>query len=298
MTAAEPPTRSAPPPPQRLPGDRPGAFPTPEEPANGRTDPGSTAGALGFDLLAEVARPEADPCDLACAAAPGYAVGDLSAPEAVWLLGHTATCGYCAGEVGGYRRVATALDRLADVLVTKPAPRFRCETCRAGFGRVASPLGELFVAATEAGVCEVGFAVYESEDAFRARLEARGLTPERDQAAIGAVAGELGEYFAGHRDRFETPLDFSGVTPFTRSVLNATAEVPFGQLRTYRDIATQLGNPGATRAVGNALGRNPIPVIVPCHRIVRSDHSLGGYTGGVGIKERLLSLEGAYLGSA
>ena len=294
MTAAEPPTRSAPPPPHRLPGDQPGAFPAPDEPANAGPE-SATGGALGFDLLAAVRRPEADPCDLACAAAPGYAVGDLSAPEAVWLLGHTATCGFCAGEVGGYRRVGNALDRLADVLVTKAPPRFRCETCRAGFGRVASPLGELFVAATEAGVCEVGFAFQESEDAFRARLEARGLAPERDQAAVDPIAGELGEYFAGRRDRFETPLDFSGVTPFTRDVLTATAAVPFGQLRTYRDIATSLGNPGATRAVGNALGRNPLPVVVPCHRIVRSDHTLGGYTGGLHIKQHLLALEGVTL---
>ncbi|MEA2584044.1 MAG: methylated-DNA-[protein]-cysteine S-methyltransferase, partial [Thermomicrobiales bacterium] len=87
----------------------------------------------------------------------------------------------------------------------------------------------------------------------------------------------------------------SGVSPFTRSVLTATAEVPYGRLSTYRDIAQQVGRPSATRAVGNALGRNPIPVIVPCHRIVRSDASLGGYTGGLEIKERLLSLEGVYL---
>jgi methylated-DNA-[protein]-cysteine S-methyltransferase len=81
-------------------------------------------------------------------------------------------------------------------------------------------------------------------------------------------------------------------------VLKATAEVPFGHLTSYRGIAERIGQPGATRAVGNALGRNPIPVIIPCHRIVRSDSSLGGYTGGIQIKEKLLALEGALLPTA
>jgi methylated-DNA-[protein]-cysteine S-methyltransferase len=103
----------------------------------------------------------------------------------------------------------------------------------------------------------------------------------------------LAEYFSGKRSRFQVPLDYSGLTPFTRSVLDATAEVPFGELRTYRQIAERVGRPRATRAVGNALHRNPIPVIIPCHRIVRSDASIGGYGGGVAIKEQLLHLEGA-----
>jgi methylated-DNA-[protein]-cysteine S-methyltransferase len=80
--------------------------------------------------------------------------------------------------------------------------------------------------------------------------------------------------------------------PFQRAVLEATASVPFGHVDTYAGIARRIGNPKATRAVGNALGRNPIPVIVPCHRVIRSDASLGGYTGGLNIKEHLLNLEG------
>jgi methylated-DNA-[protein]-cysteine S-methyltransferase len=80
--------------------------------------------------------------------------------------------------------------------------------------------------------------------------------------------------------------------PFQRAVLEATASVPFGHVDTYAGIARRIGKPKATRAVGNALGRNPIPVIVPCHRVIRSDASLGGYTGGLNIKEHLLSLEG------
>ena len=111
-------------------------------------------------------------------------------------------------------------------------------------------------------------------------------------AAIEMASRQLEEYFGGRRDEFDVPLDLAGISPFTQSVLAATTAVPFGHLATYRDIAEQIGAPRATRAVGNALGRNPIPVIVPCHRIVRSDATIGGYTGGLGIKKRLLALEG------
>ncbi len=118
---------------------------------------------------------------------------------------------------------------------------------------------------------------------------------EPDCAVVSNAARQLHEYFGGHRERFDLPLDFTGVSPFTRTVLEATTEVPFGRLDTYRGIASRVGKPSATRAVGNALGRNPIPVVVPCHRIVRSDASLGGYTGGLQIKQRLLALEGVTL---
>ena len=83
--------------------------------------------------------------------------------------------------------------------------------------------------------------------------------------------------------------------PFQRAVLEATAGVPFGRVDTYAGIARKIGKPGATRAVGNALGRNPIPVIVPCHRVIRSDATIGGYTGGLDIKQHLLSFEGIVL---
>ena len=163
---------------------------------------------------------------------------------------------------------------------------------------IESPVGPLRVAVSDAGVCEIGFAVNESEADFRTRLVERGFAPaacledDLGPEGVARVTRQLDEYFGGKRDRFDIPLDFSGVSPFTRSVLTATAAVPFGRLATYREIAARIGSPSACRAVGNALGRNPIPVIVPCHRIVRSDASLGGYTGGLGIKERLLEIEG------
>jgi methylated-DNA-[protein]-cysteine S-methyltransferase len=245
---------------------------------------------------------------------PAHIVGDLTPPEDAWLLAHTGDCNYCRNVLYRYERVDEMLDRLQHHLDPLPAPPpFRPpavpRTARprgvatvvqryASYGTIESPIGPLRVAVSDAGVCEIGFAVNESEDEFRTRLEERGFRPkaclESDLGPEGVarVTRQLEEYFGGKRDRFDLPLDFSGVSPFTKSVLTATAAVPFGHLATYRDIATKIGAPGATRAVGNALGRNPIPVIVPCHRIVRSDHTLGGYTGGPGIKERLLDIEG------
>jgi len=160
---------------------------------------------------------------------------------------------------------------------------------------IDSPVGPLRIAVSDVGVAEVSFTGSESEEAFRRRVLARGfdLVPAGALATgIEPVTAQLAEYFGGQRNRFDLPIDFGGITPFTRSVLDATATVPFGELATYGDIAARIGSPGASRAVGNALGRNPIPVIVPCHRIVRSDSSIGGYTGGIAIKERLLAIEG------
>jgi O-6-methylguanine DNA methyltransferase len=191
-----------------------------------------------------------------------------------------------------YERLDDLLDHLHQVAAeAPPVPRVLSRP-RAAYGHIDSPIGPLFIAVTEKGVTEIGFAGQKSDADFRDQLEDRGLRPIPDATAIERVAGQLREYFAGRRNRFQVPLDFYGVTPFTRSVLDATAEIPFGQVRTYRQIAQQVGKPGATRAVGNALNRNPIAVIVPCHRIIRSDSSLGGYGGGPEIKQRLLSLEG------
>jgi methylated-DNA-[protein]-cysteine S-methyltransferase len=240
-------------------------------------------------------QPDSDPCDVACEAMPGFVIGDLNQRDSGWLVDHTQTCSYCRRMLDSYERLDNVLDRLNQVVTNDlpaPPPFAIPSSRRAGYGRIDSPLGPLFIAASEAGVCEIGFGVSENESVFQHHLEERGFRPVADWNAIAGVARQLREYFGGQRDRFEVPLDFSGVSPFTRSVLTATAQIPYGSLSTYRDIAQQVGRPSATRAVGNALGRNPIPVIVPCHRVIRSDHSLGGYTGDLEIKERLLSLEG------
>jgi len=105
------------------------------------------------------------------------------------------------------------------------------------------------------------------------------------------LLAELDEYFAGRRRRFEVEVDLSPLTPFQRRVLTATARVAYGEVTTYRDVARKAGNEQASRAAGGALGANPIPIVVPCHRIVATDGSLGGYAGGLAAKRRLLALE-------
>ena len=265
-------------------------------------------------ILQAAEQPNVDPCDIACDAMPAHLIGDLTPREDAWLLAHTNRCTYCRNVLHRYHRIDDMLDRLqryVDPLPVPPPFRLPAPTRtpqsrsvaparqrRASYGTIESPIGPLRVAVSDAGVCEIGFAANEGEAAFRARLEERGFAPaaclESDLGPEGMaqVTRQLQEYFGGKRDRFDIPIDFSGVSPFTKSVLTATAAVPFGQWSTYREIAAKIGSPGASRAVGNALGRNPIPVIGPCHRIVRSDATLGGYTGGLGIKERLLEIEG------
>lgn len=249
----------------------------------------------GPQLAAVASNPEVDPCDLACDAMPGYVCGDLTQPDTSWLLTHTAHCGYCNRMLKGYERLDDVLDDLNEVAAEAPPLASVLQVPHAAFGRVDSPVGPLWIAVTDKGVAEISFASRQPEKEFRRNLEDRGLLPVPDAGAVARIADQLREYFEGRRDRFEVPLDFSGVSPFTRAVLDATAAIQFGQVRTYRQIAQQVGKPGATRAVGNALHRNPIPLIIPCHRIVRSDASLGGYAGGPEIKQKLLSHEGVSL---
>ena len=106
-----------------------------------------------------------------------------------------------------------------------------------------------------------------------------------------ATENELRAYLDGKLRIFTTPYDLRGLSPFTRAVLRAAAKIPYGEVRSYRWIAERLGMPEAARAVGNALGRNPIPIIIPCHRVVRADGSVGGYALGPAWKKRLLKLE-------
>ena len=109
---------------------------------------------------------------------------------------------------------------------------------------------------------------------------------------LSSCASQLEEYFAGERDTFDLPLAAGG-TEFQRAVWAALADIPYGELRSYRDIATAIDKPAAVRAVGAANGRNPLPIVVPCHRVIGSDGSLTGFAGGLEAKTRLLQLEGA-----
>ena len=158
---------------------------------------------------------------------------------------------------------------------------------------VDSPLGELTVAATPAGLVRVAYLRGRSQDDvledLAAKLSPRVLeAPER----LDEVRRELDEYFEGQRKAFDLPIDWSLTHGFTRRVLGATARIPYGEVGTYAAVAGAAGSPRAVRAAGNALGSNPMPIVVPCHRVVRTGGALGGYTGGIDRKEFLLRLEG------
>jgi len=156
-----------------------------------------------------------------------------------------------------------------------------------------SPLGTLLLAATPRGLVRLAYVDFEDEDEVLEEL-ARKLSPRLLVAPrkLDEPRRELDQYFSGARRRFDVPIDWQLTRGFARRVLQATANIPFGETSTYKGVATEAGNPRAFRAAGNALGSNPIPIIVPCHRILHSGGGLGGYTGGLDRKRVLLAVEG------
>ena len=135
-----------------------------------------------------------------------------------------------------------------------------------------TPIGRLGVVVKQERVCEVRFGEHSLDD--------------------DTVTQQLREYFAGQRREFDLPLDLSGVTPFRAEVLRELSKVPYGETTTYAELARAVGNPKAVRAVGSACATNPLPILIPCHRVLRADGSLGGYRGGEAAKRFLLRLEG------
>lgn len=249
------------------------------------------------NLALSASRPDVDECDLCCDALPGYICGDLKVLDKQWIDEHTARCGYCQRQLSGFQRLDHLLTEFEQERVSEvKAPPFTRRTRQiAHYGTMESPLGVLLIAATDSGVVEIMFGRNTSTEEFLGHMVHRGFDPVPDQPAIQPIVKQLSEYFQGSRNVFDVPVDFSGLSPFAKDVLQATAAVPFGGVATYSEIARKIANPGASRAVGNALGRNPVPIILPCHRVVPADHSIGNYTGGVDIKVRLLSIEGALL---
>lgn len=154
-----------------------------------------------------------------------------------------------------------------------------------------SPLGPLYLARSEAGLCRLAIGV--TEDSFRARLPARAKS-SRNPDALREAQEQLIAYFDGCQVRFCLPVDLGEMTCFQQGVLRRACAIPAGELRSYGDIARDMGSPRASRAVGQALGRNPVPIVVPCHRVVGSDGRLTGYSGAGGIESKrwLLRLEG------
>jgi len=175
--------------------------------------------------------------------------------------------------------------------------RFRAAAAAEGLLDVAydiladTPIGPLLVGVTEYGVCRIWFDP-EPERNLETLARLHGPRVLRVSAPVDRVRRELDEYFAGRRTSFDVPVDLALTHGFTRKVLSATARIPFGSVITYREVAGRAGNPRASRAAGNALGSNPIPIVVPCHRVVHTGGGLGGYTGGIDRKIALLRLEG------
>ncbi|MDX6640909.1 MAG: methylated-DNA-[protein]-cysteine S-methyltransferase [Solirubrobacteraceae bacterium] len=160
---------------------------------------------------------------------------------------------------------------------------------------VDTPVGRLVAARTQHGLARLAYEDFNGGldavlEALADRLSPRIL--ERP-ARLDDVRRQLDEYFSGRRTDFDLPIDLAAVRgDFGRRILQACRTIPFGAVSTYRDMATRAGSARAVRAAGNALSANPIPIVVPCHRVVRTGGGLGGYTGGVQRKEQLLRLEG------
>ena len=160
------------------------------------------------------------------------------------------------------------------------------------WAELESPLGTMYVARSEAGLCRLMFGV--EEECFRDALPARART-RRNPDALRDEREQLDGYFDGSLRSFTLAVDLEQMTNFQQRVLRLTSAIPAGALRTYGQLARELGSPQASRAVGQALGRNPVPIVVPCHRVVGSDGRLTGYSGGDGVESKrwLLRLEGA-----
>ena len=179
-----------------------------------------------------------------------------------------------------------------------PAPPSLIETATTAglldvaYAELDSPLGKLLLAATPAGLVRLAYVDFEDEDAVLSEIAAR-VSPRvlAAPAQLDEPRRELDQYFTGERRAFELPIDWQLTRGFTRRVLEATAAIPYGSVASYREVATEAGSPRGSRAAGNALGSNPLPIVVPCHRVLHTGGGLGGYTGGVERKRTLLAIE-------
>ena len=166
------------------------------------------------------------------------------------------------------------------------------------YALVDTPVGQVVAAQTRRGLACLSYLDFHGNlDAVVERLSA-GLSPRilEAPARLDEVRRELDEYFEGRRRDFDLDIDWSLASEFGRRILKATAAIPFGEVSTYGKVAAQAGNPKASRAAGRALGANPIPIVVPCHRVVGTNGELTGYTGGLDRKVALLEIEGVVLG--
>lgn len=265
---------------------------------NPTSSPALTAqGSIPSNLAAQAASSATDPCDLAEAVMPDLVFGDLNQADEDWVRGHTITCNYCANVLHSLEHVCSALDECADDVCENAAARRPSATLCLGipearYGFMKSPVGDVLVAASDQGVVEISYLNHNGRHESLRELEQRGYLVYERQDRVRPVVDQLQEYFAHQRQTFDLPFDLGGITDFTRSVLERTVHIPYGKVQTYGEVASAIGKPKASRAVGNALGRNPVPVIIPCHRVILSSGAMGWYTGGPEIKRALLGIEG------
>jgi methylated-DNA-[protein]-cysteine S-methyltransferase len=190
-----------------------------------------------------------------------------------------------------------ALTEAAGLHPESPLPDVSAAAAAAGlldvaYAKLDSPLGTLLLAATPRGLVRIAYADFTGEDAvlegLADKVSPRVLLAPRK---LDEPRRELEEYLTGTRRDFDLALDWQLARGFGRRVLEATARIPYGSVSSYKQVAGEAGNPRASRAAGNALGANPLPIVVPCHRILHSGGGLGGYTGGLERKRLLLAVE-------
>jgi methylated-DNA-[protein]-cysteine S-methyltransferase len=185
--------------------------------------------------------------------------------------------------------------RMRDALAVRAAGENLVDVA---FERHETPLGTVLVGATAAGLVRIGLPSETEADVLQQladRVSPRVLRAPRP--SLTRTRRQLDEYFEGSRRRFELELDWQLARGFRREVLRATAEIPYGETSSYRAVAGRAGSPGAVRAAGTALATNPLPIVVPCHRVLRTGGALGAYRGGPAAKAMLLELEGTRAGT-
>ena len=157
-------------------------------------------------------------------------------------------------------------------------------------------LTNLQLAATDKGVCCINFSKSSNLDSFIQKIENKYSIPVKENdSAFSEISEKLIRYFAGQKVSFKGDVDLLQGTDFQKKVWEQVSRIEYGQFKTYKQIAIDLNNPKAIRAVGTANGANPVPILIPCHRVISSDGGLGGYSGGLDVKDALLRLEGAVI---
>jgi O-6-methylguanine DNA methyltransferase len=227
--------------------------------------------------------------------------GRLAVTQTRELERHLRTCPACRLRLSSFKSARGRLSRMFSKTPRRqelvPAERLlsallaQIPEKRLYYGTlVVEDFGGLLLAATDSGLCFVSFRP-GAESEYLARWARADFTVTRGGERVAEAATQLREYFTGRRKQFQLDVDLQLVSDFTRSVLEETRRIGFGRVCTYRQVAELIGKPHASRAVGNALGKNPVPIVVPCHRVVASN-GLGGFTGGLSFKRKLLAIEG------